>query len=76
MLELEEFVWDLKSGFEILWANEYDKKACITYKENFKHKLYEQDIMSLDIEKLDKIDVDWQVDFLSAFFRSRIQKRF
>ncbi len=46
-----------KTGFEILWANEYDKKACITYKENFKHKLYEQDIMSLDIEKLDKIDV-------------------
>ena len=33
MLELEEFVWDLKSGFEILWANEYDKKACITYRK-------------------------------------------
>ena len=46
-----------KSGFQISWANEFDKNACITYRENFSHKLYEGDVMNLDISKLDKVDV-------------------
>ena len=34
-----------KAGFDISWANEFDKKACITYRENFKkHLLIEDDI--------------------------------
>ena len=47
----------IKSGFEILWANEFDKNACKTYRENFKHKLHEGDVMSLDLDKLKKVDI-------------------
>lgn len=46
-----------KSGFDIKWANEYDKAACITYRKNFKHKLIEGDVLQLDIDKIDKIDI-------------------
>ncbi len=45
------------AGFDIVWANEYDKNACLTYRKNFSHKLYEEDIMSLDISTLSPIDV-------------------
>lgn len=44
-------------GFELKWANEYDKNACITYRKNFSHKLYEGDVMGLDIKSVEKIDV-------------------
>jgi len=46
-----------QAGYDIEWANEVDKNACITYRENFDHKLYEGDIMELDIAKLNAIDV-------------------
>lgn len=46
-----------KSGFDLLWANEYDKNACITYKENFKHDLIEGDVLQLDVDGIPKIDV-------------------
>ena len=46
----------IQSGFKLLWANEFDKNACTTYRKNFKHKLYEGDVMSLDVEKLEKVD--------------------
>jgi DNA (cytosine-5)-methyltransferase 1 len=45
------------NGFDIAWANEYDKNACITYRENFKHKLIEGDIMEINISNLEPIDV-------------------
>ncbi|MEN2416407.1 DNA (cytosine-5-)-methyltransferase [Flavobacterium mesophilum] len=45
------------SGFDLLWANEYDKNACITYKENFKHNLIEGDVLQLDVDGIPKIDV-------------------
>ncbi|RZK26967.1 MAG: DNA (cytosine-5-)-methyltransferase, partial [Flavobacterium sp.] len=45
------------AGFKIEWANEYDKNACITYKENFKHKLVEGDVMDIDIKSLRKVDI-------------------
>jgi DNA (cytosine-5)-methyltransferase 1 len=45
------------NGFKIEWSNEFDKNACITYRENFEHKLYEGDIMQLDISKMSKVDV-------------------
>ena len=44
-------------GFELSWANEYDSKACQTYRENFEHRLYEGDVWDLDIEKMEKVDV-------------------
>lgn len=50
------------AGSELIWANEIDKNACITYRANFDHKLYEDDIHNLtkkenicDIEKVDII---------------------
>ncbi|MDQ6473114.1 DNA (cytosine-5-)-methyltransferase [Flavobacterium sp. LHD-80] len=46
-----------KSGFDLLWANEYDKNACITYKENFKHNLIEGDVLQLNLDGIPKIDV-------------------
>ena len=45
------------AGFEILWSNEWDKNACITYRNNFKHKLIEGDVWDIDETKLEKIDV-------------------
>lgn len=45
------------AGAELLWANEYDKFACITYRENFSHKLYEGDVWKIDETQLDKVDI-------------------
>jgi DNA (cytosine-5)-methyltransferase 1 len=47
----------INSGYDISWANEYDKNACITYKENFSHKLIEGDVMEINISSLESIDV-------------------
>ena len=47
----------INSGFKVEWANEFDKNACITYRENFNHTLYEGDVMKLNIDKMKKIDV-------------------
>lgn len=47
----------IKSGFEVAWANEYDKNACITYRKNFTHKLIEGDIMEVAISELEPIDI-------------------
>jgi len=46
-------------GYEVLWANEYDKWACKTYRENFGHiKLYECDILNaLSPKDVDKVDL-------------------
>ena len=46
-----------QSGFEIAWANEIDKHACITYRENFSHTLYEGDIKLLNGKDLQPVDV-------------------
>ncbi|MBF0252562.1 MAG: DNA cytosine methyltransferase [Candidatus Omnitrophica bacterium] len=46
-----------QAGFDVLWANEWDSKACETYRKNFKHKLYEGDIHDVDAKKVPKVDV-------------------
>lgn len=46
-----------QAGFEILWANEIDSNATKTYKANFSHTLYEEDIFKLDPSKLEKVDI-------------------
>ncbi|MCK5708101.1 MAG: DNA (cytosine-5-)-methyltransferase [Candidatus Aureabacteria bacterium] len=46
-----------QSGFDVLWANEKDKNACITYLENFPHTLYEGKIEHLDAKQLSNVDV-------------------
>lgn len=46
-----------QAGFKLKWANEIDKNACVTYRKNFKHKLYEDDVLTLDPSQLEKIDI-------------------
>ena len=46
-----------KAGFEISWANEIDKNACITYRANHKHTLFEKDLNDLDTSEVEKIDI-------------------
>ncbi len=46
-----------KAGFHISWANEYDKNACKTYRENYNHMLFEKDIHSLEGSELPNINV-------------------
>ncbi len=45
------------AGAKVLWANEFDKNACITYRKNFTHKLYEQDVHTLDPKDVPPIDI-------------------
>ena len=45
------------SGFKLKWANEIDKRACETYRHNFNHKLYEEDVLKLDPNNLEPVDV-------------------
>jgi len=46
------------SAFNILWANEFDSKACTTYKLNHADTLlFSQDVQSLDAKKLSPVDV-------------------
>jgi DNA (cytosine-5)-methyltransferase 1 len=47
----------INAGANVIWANEYDKHACITYRANFAHQLYEEDIYNLDPNELDPIDI-------------------
>lgn len=46
-----------QAGAEVIWANEYDKYACKTYRANFKHTLYEEDIWNLDPNMLEPVDI-------------------
>ena len=36
-----------KAGFDIAWANEFDREACISYRKNSKHLLIEKDVYEL-----------------------------
>ncbi|HEU4496724.1 MAG TPA: DNA (cytosine-5-)-methyltransferase, partial [Flavobacterium sp.] len=47
----------INAGARVAWANEIDKNACATYRANFKHPIFEEDIWKLDPEKLDKVDI-------------------
>jgi len=47
----------MQNGFDVLWANEIDKNATITYKSNFDHILYNCDIKELDEKKVPKVDI-------------------
>jgi DNA (cytosine-5)-methyltransferase 1 len=46
-----------ENGFNIIWANEIDKKASITYKENFSSKLQVSDIHEIIPEELPDFSV-------------------
>ncbi len=46
-----------KAGFKTAWAVEIDEKACITYRANHKHKIINQDLAKVDLNKLSNIDI-------------------
>ena len=46
-----------KAGFDIAWANEIDKNACITYRANHKHKLFEKDLNDLGTSEVAPVDI-------------------
>ena len=46
-----------RGGFEVLWANECDPKACETYRSIHNHRLIEDDIHNLKGEELPAPDV-------------------
>ncbi len=45
------------SGADVFWANEWDKNACKTYRNNFNHNLIENDIHNLKSDELKKVDI-------------------
>ncbi|MGB7604614.1 MAG: DNA (cytosine-5-)-methyltransferase [Lutisporaceae bacterium] len=49
------------AGADLKWANEFDKYACITYRKNFKHTLFDEDIHKLTtkerIKEIPKVDI-------------------
>lgn len=48
----------MQAGFEIVWANEFDKDAAKTYRYNFGHRhLVEKDIRSIDVNTIPDFDV-------------------
>lgn len=47
----------INNGFKVSWANEIDKKACITYRKNYKHKLFEKDLRELETDEVGQIDI-------------------
>ncbi len=46
-----------QAGFEVSWANEFDKNACKTYRANFDHDIIENDIHNIDPSRLSIVDV-------------------
>lgn len=46
-----------QAGFEIIWANDFDKYAVETYKHNFNNEIIFEDINNIDFNILPKADV-------------------
>jgi len=46
-----------QAGAEVIWANEIDRNACITYRANFNHTLIEDDIQKLDGHDMPETDI-------------------
>lgn len=46
-----------QAGFEVIWANEIDQYACVTYRNNFNNALSETDIKSVDEKTVPESDV-------------------
>lgn len=47
----------MNAGFDIVFANEIDTRACVTYRANFKHPLIEADITKLNPKDFPKADI-------------------
>ena len=46
-----------KAGAQVIWANEWDKNACKTYRENFSHEMIEGDIHKINSSELEDVDI-------------------
>lgn len=46
-----------KAGVDIVWANDIDKNACITYRENFDHTIVEAPIEEVDLKSIPDADL-------------------
>lgn len=46
-----------KLKYEIVWANDFEKNACDTYRKNFRHDIFCDDIWNIDIDRTPKADV-------------------
>ncbi len=44
------------NGIKIIYANDFDKYACQTYRENFNHLLFEGDIKNIDAKTIPDAD--------------------
>lgn len=49
--------FEMTGKFKTIWANEYDKNAITTFKENFNVILNENDIRDIDTDEVPEIDV-------------------
>lgn len=45
------------AGFDVVWANDFDKYACETYRANYKNEIVCGDINQIDISSLPDFDV-------------------
>ena len=46
-----------KAGFDVIWANEFDKSAAITYQMNFENKLVIDDIRNVNVNDIPDFDI-------------------
>ena len=51
-----EFGFEL-ANFKILWSNENDPYCVRSFKHNYNHKLYSEDIRKIDFKKLKPVDI-------------------
>ena len=47
----------MNAGVDIVFANDFDKNACITYRENFKHGIVEGAIENIDTKDIPNADL-------------------
>lgn len=47
----------IKNGFDIVWANDFDRNACDTYRKNISDHIVCGSILDVDIEKLPACDL-------------------
>lgn len=52
-----ELGFSIKNKFKIVWASDSDKYSARTYRENFTHAFYEEDINRLQGKKLKEVDI-------------------
>lgn len=45
------------AGFDVVWANEIDEKACFTYSQNFEHLVVNKGMQDVNPSELPKVDI-------------------